>query len=211
MNLKVLLLISLKNILKNNEVIHYFFVNTRNRRQAMRKVIVYIAMSIDGYIATNSGDVSWLHGSDENNQSEYDSYGQFLETIDTVIMGNTTYQQVINELSPDKWAYQGLQSYVFSHHQQTSKEEIIFINTDPKVLIEKLKKEEGKHIWICGGANIIQQLHQEKCIDEYHITIIPTILGDGIALFSKGVKTDVRLLKSIQDNGMIELRYKVEN
>lgn len=177
----------------------------------MRKVIVYIAMSIDGYIATNNGDVSWLHSSDENYQSEYDSYGQFLETIDTVIMGNTTYQQIINELSPDKWVYQGLQSYVFSHQQQKNKEEIIFINTNPKVLIEKLKKEEGKHIWICGGADIIQQLHQEKCIDEYHITIIPTILGEGIALFTKGLKTDVHLLKSIQDNGMIELRYKVDN
>ena len=73
----------------------------------MRKVVLYIAMSLDGYIADSTGKVDWLngHGSEEEN---VDTYSAFIRDVDTVIMGWNTYDQVTTELSPDEWVYKGL-------------------------------------------------------------------------------------------------------
>lgn len=176
----------------------------------MKKVVVFIAMSVDGYIADNKGGVDWLEVESPEGKSDYDGYKEFIKAIDTVVIGNTTYQQIINELSPNQWLYQGLKSYVISHQKQYSKEDIEFVNREPKELINEIKKEEGKDIWICGGASIVQQLHQDKCIDEYYLTIIPTILGNGVSLFTKDMKADLLLQRSYQYNGMIELIYSVK-
>lgn len=86
----------------------------------MKKVILYIAMSLDGYIADKDNSVDWLCGDGSNNQEE-GSYDEFIKTIDTVIMGYTTYHQITNELAREKWPYQGLTTYVIKHHQCVSK------------------------------------------------------------------------------------------
>ena len=70
----------------------------------MRKVTLFIAMSLDGYIADSKGKVDWLEGQDENVESP-DIYGEFIKDIDTVIMGRNTYDQIVTELSPDDWVY----------------------------------------------------------------------------------------------------------
>ena len=91
----------------------------------MRKVILYISTSLDGYIADHNGDVNWLSGQDESN-TEQGSYPEFIETIDTVILGYKTYHQVVTELSPDIWVYKGKQSYVITNKNIENKEEITF-------------------------------------------------------------------------------------
>ena len=72
---------------------------------------------------------------------------------------------------------------MITHGEDASSEKIIFTNENPGDLIKKLKKQRGKGIWICGGADIVQQLVNENLIDIYYITVIPTILGSGIRLF----------------------------
>lgn len=98
----------------------------------MRKVVLFIAMSLDGYIADQKGGVDWLEGQDAGAET-VDSYGTFIQGIDTVLMGWNTYHQVVTELSPDVWVYQGLATYVFTHRSCASSGEIVFTQEDPAV------------------------------------------------------------------------------
>lgn len=173
----------------------------------MRKVSLFIAMSLDGYIADSKGGVNWLEGQDDDGKSD-DSYSAFLKDIDTVVMGWRTYQQIVTELSPKEWPYENLISYVITHHQRTSSEKIKFTDVNPADVIQTLRAENGKGIWICGGANLVQQLVAEDLIDCYYITVIPVILGSGIRLFEHRTREiKLRLLESKAYNGMIDLIY----
>lgn len=173
----------------------------------MRKISLYIAVSLDGYIADNKGGVNWLKGQDENDNTNK-SYSEFIEKIDTIIMGWNTYHQFVTELSPDFWPYENQITYVMTHREEASSEKIRFINEDLNEFVIKLKKEKGKNIWICGGANVVQQLMDEDLIDVCNVTIIPTILGSGVRLFKKG-KNEIKLslVKAKTYNGMIDAVY----
>lgn len=74
---------------------------------------------------------------------------------------------------------------MLTHIRKESSDKIHFVNESPVNLIKRLREENGKGIWICGGANLIQQLVREDMIDCYYLTVIPTILGSGIRLFEK--------------------------
>lgn len=172
---------------------------------------MFIAMSLDGYIADREGKVDWLAGQDGRAEKE-DSYGAFEKGIDTVIMGWRTYRQVVTELSPERWVYDNLQSYVITHGEHPSDfpaADITFVQNSPCALVRELKKREGKDIWICGGADIVRQLMGEGLIDRYHISVIPTILGGGIPLFhamEREIKLCLVVVKNC--NGIVELVYE---
>ncbi len=173
----------------------------------MRKVVLFIAMSLDGYIADGQGNVDWLNGQNSNEEN-IDTYSMFIKNVDTVIMGWNTYHQIVTELSPTEWVYAGLTSYVITHRQISSTDKIIFTGNNPCDIVGELKQEPGKNIWICGGANIIQQLIKADLIDEYYISVIPTILGSGIHLFGtiqKEIK--LKLIHTQVYNGITDLIY----
>lgn len=174
----------------------------------MKKVVLYIASSLDGYIADTNHSVDWIQGQDESIEL-LDTYTPFFNTIDTVIMGKRTYDQIIKELSPDKWPYSGVLTYVFTHEHLGAKNDIIFTQENPSQLVNRLKRENGKDIWICGGADIINQLMEDNIIDIFHITTIPVILGGGIKLFDRtGRKLYLELIDTQEYNGIIEAIYK---
>lgn len=173
----------------------------------MRKISLFIAMSLDGYIADSNGGVDWLQGQDCDNEN-VDAYSEFVKNIDTILMGWNTYHQIVTELSPHEWVYNDFTTYVITHNQNISSEKIRFENINPVDLAKKLKEQKGKDIWVCGGANLVQQLVNEDLIDCYYITVIPTLLGSGIRLFEK-VKHEIklRLLNTQSYNGMTDLIY----
>lgn len=173
----------------------------------MRKVVLFIAMSLDGYIADQYGKVDWLSGQDADMQGK-DTYSSFVQTVDTLIMGWNTYNQIVSELSPQEWVYQDLLSYVITHHNLSSDSKIIFTDHSSEQLVKELKEKEGRDIWICGGANIIEPLLQTDLIDEYDISIIPTILGSGIRLFAQMDEIKLRLMDTQCNNGIVELKYE---
>lgn len=174
----------------------------------MRRIVLFIAMSLDGYIADINSKVDWLAGQDNDIEND-DSYADFVQTIDTVIMGFTTYHQIVTELSPEYWVYDDLQSYVITHRNCTPKSNVTFVSENPCTLVNGLKQKDGKDIWICSGADIIHQLMQNNLIDNYYISIIPTILGNGIRLFDvMDKKIDLHFISSKSSNGIIELVYQ---
>lgn len=174
----------------------------------MRRVILYIAMSLDGYIADKNGGVGWLEG-DGSDSEHPGSYSEFYETIDTVVMGYKTYHQIITELSPDDWVYAGKKSYVVTHKKCESSNEICFTDQTFPELIAELKRETGKDIWICGGAGIVNQLVEDDLIDRYCITVIPTLLGEGVPLFTPHEKElRLKLVSTCSYNGMVDIIYE---
>lgn len=169
-----------------------------------RKVILYIAMSADGYIARKNGDVDWLEGdgSDENADMGYDD---FYSNIDTVIMGRTTYEQI---LTFGEYPYKGTKGYVYTSKDIADNENVVFTKEKPEELISKLKEYDGKDIWIIGGGKLIDEFIKKDLIDEYVLAIIPTILGDGIPLFlGNNPEMKFKLDKHEVMNGTVMLYY----
>lgn len=174
----------------------------------MRKVILYIAMSLDGYIADATGSVNWLTGQNPEMPTP-DTYTEFVQNIDTVIMGWNTYRQVVEELSPDKWIYEKLRTFVITHREIPVLDNIKFVQLAPADLLCGLQAEAGRDIWICGGAEIVQQLMSANMIDRWHIAVIPTLLGTGLRLFGGfKPKIDLNLLRTLNYNGIVELVYE---
>lgn len=159
-----------------------------------RKVILYISQSLDGFIADEHFGVDWIIGNDPDFRGDY-GYDAFIKGIDTVLLGYRTYHQIITELSVDQWIYKGLKSYVFTTKQLQDTKDIEFVNTDAVSLVDKLTQQQGKNIWICGGADIVNQCIKANIIDEYQITTVPVILGKGIRLFD-------------DNNPMLRLKHK---
>ena len=180
-----------------------------------RKVILYIATSLDGYIADKNGKIDWL--TDYGNQdvvSEDQSYQTLLNRIDTVLMGRTTYDQVTNEFmveNNDAYYYENMSNYVFTNRPAEERENVVFTNESVVDCVRQLKAKSGKDIWLIGGASIITPLIKDNLIDEYQITLIPVMLGTGIKLFEKFDLDDVRTLKLTDTHmvgDMVYLTYK---
>ena len=174
----------------------------------MRPVTLFIALSLDGFIADGQGGVDWLQGQDPNADLP-DSYGPFIQTVDTVVMGAATYRQIVTELSPGEWPYQGLEAYVITHSPQPGRPGITFTGLDACTLVKQLKARSGKGIWICGGAAIARPLIEHDLIDRYHLSVIPTLLGGGVRLFGPLNKPlPLRLVHTQSGNGITDLVYQ---
>lgn len=153
----------------------------------MKKITLYIATSLDGYIARPDGDLDWLIEFPNLQKTDY-GYNDFVQTVDTVIMGGKTYREIL--CMDVIWPYKDMKTYVISHthnKQQTASENNIqFISGDSIIdLITNLKKESGKDIWLMGGGEIISMFLNHNLIDRMIITYIPYILGNGVPLFPK--------------------------
>lgn len=174
----------------------------------MRPVILYIGMSLDGYIAGPDGNVDWMSGQEELDDPQ-DSYAEFIKEVDTVVMGGNTYRQITTELSPGVWPYPGKTTYVITRRGGVSTGEIQFTKEAPHALVRRLQQNEGKAIWICGGAHTAQQLMQADLVDQFRISILPTLLGGGIRLFGDLTQErKLRLEETRSSNGIVELIYK---
>ncbi len=171
----------------------------------MRKIIIYIATSLDGYIARKDGAIDWL----PTEADEDYGYETFMKNIDTVLMGNKTYRQVRG--FDIKYPYKEFQNFVFTRNQELSKDEFVnFIHEEPSSFMQALKKEPGRNIWLIGGGEIINNATIKKAADELILFIMPVVLGEGLPLFLKS--PDDRKLELIDSktykSGVVELRYK---
>ena len=174
----------------------------------MGKTVLYLAMSVDGYIADQRGGVGWLTG-DGSEPDAPGSYPAFYETVDTIVMGWTTYHQLATELTPDSWPYQGRPCYVVTHRQEADREDICFWHGEPAALADKLKTEREGNIWICGGASVAGQLLRAGRIDKLWLSIIPTVLGKGVRLFpEQGQELPLTLVGTEHWNGIVDLVYE---
>lgn len=173
----------------------------------MRRTVLYISLSLDGFIADSQGGVDWLGGEREDYPGDY-GYAAFEETVDTVVMGRTTYDQITTQLSPEVWPYPGLQCYVLTHRPAESRPGVTFLSAPVAELIRSLREGAGKDLWICGGGAVARQLIQADLIDVYWLSVLPILLGDGVPLFQKGGPAiPLHLVRTRQENGVLECVY----
>lgn len=171
-----------------------------------RKVILYIATSLDGYIAKPNDDLSFL--SIVQQDGEDYGYADFVESVDTVILGRKTYDWVMTQVP--EFPHVDKNSFIITRTARPSIGKTNFYTGKLKDLISRLKTEQGKNIFIDGGAEIVNELLKENLIDEFIISIIPILVGDGIKLFKDGrPELKLELLSTKQfDKGLTQLHYK---
>ena len=175
-----------------------------------RRIILYIATSLDGFIADNNGDIDWLSTNVDNSEIDT-SYEDFYQHVDTVILGRTTYDQVTQVLSPDNYPYSDSISYILTSRPGNNNEKLIFTDQPVVEIVNNLKQTNGGDVFIVGGASIIQPLVEANLIDEYQLATIPVILGEGIPLF-KPIKEPLGLhVKNVSTVNNIVYRTYVKN
>lgn len=170
-----------------------------------RKIILNLAISVDGYIASETGGFDWIVGYDDDKldtEKKLD-FTAFLNDVDVVVMGKNCYNQNFHNDFKDKKVYvatsQNLQDY----------DNIHFINGDICNEILEERNKEGKDIYLFGGGVLVDSFIKADIIDEYIIGIIPTILGSGRSLFLKNnPKIDLHLQEYFIDKGVTILKYR---
>ena len=174
-----------------------------------RKVILYIASSLDGYIAKPNDDLSFLSRVQQDGQ-DY-GYAEFINNVDTVILGRKTYDWVMKQVK--EFPHAQLDSYIITRTPRQDIGNIKFYTGNLKELVLRLKQEKGKNIFIDGGAEIVYEMLKEKLIDKFYISIIPILLGDGIKLFKEGLPEQNLILISIKqfETGLIQLQYDLDD
>ncbi|MDH3493833.1 MAG: dihydrofolate reductase family protein [Acidobacteriota bacterium] len=174
-----------------------------------RKLIYFLAASLDGYIARIDGSVDWLKTDDLEEAG--DELKEFAASVDTVLFGRKTWEKGL-ELDPSGAGFAGYENYVFSRTARESDiPNVIFVNSDPAGFVRQLKEEEGKNIWLMGGGELAAALLDDGLIDEIVVSIQPVILGKGIPMFDNPDEfvafesADVKKRKS----GSIEVTYRL--
>ncbi|MBK6967363.1 MAG: dihydrofolate reductase [Bacteroidales bacterium] len=173
----------------------------------MRKAVLFIAMSLDGYIADENGDIGFLN-SVEMEGEDY-GYSAFVATTDVVILGRKTWETVLsfNVAQP----YEGKKVYVISGNKPSVEGNVEYYGDDLPDLVRKLKAEIGLDLFIDGGSQVIHTLLKERLIDRMIISIIPILLGDGIPLFRPGFPSqNLKLIKTGEfTSGLVQLEYEI--
>ncbi|MDO7875647.1 dihydrofolate reductase family protein [Hymenobacter sp. ASUV-10] len=169
-----------------------------------RKVILYIAMSLDGYLAKSNDNIDFL--TQVERPGEDYGYADFLSTVDTVIWGRRTYEKVLT-ISPE-YLHQDKQVYVLSQSRTGQAGHVTFV-PDVQELITTLKAREGKDIYCDGGGEIVAALLRHGLIDRLIVSVIPHLLGEGIRLFRDGRPEQALAFKrSISyPSGLVQLWY----
>ncbi|MFY0606984.1 MAG: dihydrofolate reductase [Cyclobacteriaceae bacterium] len=172
-----------------------------------RKLTLYISMSLDGFLATKDDDISWLSMVEQPGE-DY-GYYTFTEQVDTYIVGNQTYETVMKLTGGEFPQAKQYDCYVITRQSKEPVDGITYYSGDIKTLVTKLKNKPGGTIYCDGGGQIVKLLMEHNHIDEYIISIIPIILGDGKRLFHGGIegfKLKAQDCKKY-DSGLVQLTY----
>ncbi|MBA4053794.1 MAG: dihydrofolate reductase [Marivirga sp.] len=167
----------------------------------MRKIILNLAVSLDGYIAGPNGEYDWCLTDADYGMTD------FLSSVDATLMGGKSYRLLLEYGPP----YPEFINYVFTRTEKSSPyTNVELLSNDIPSFVTKLKKKDGKNIWLFGGAEIIHILRTHDLIDELILSVHPVLLGDGLSLFKKlKARKQFKLVDSITyPSGLVQITYK---
>jgi dihydrofolate reductase len=174
-----------------------------------RQVILYIAMSLDGYIAKPNDDLDFLRTVEQ--EGEDYGYADFVSTVDTVIVGRKTYDWVMKHV--DVFPHADKNTYVITRSTRPAIGNTVFYNGDLTDLVKELKSKKGKNVFCDGGAEIVNELLSHDLLDEIIISVIPIMLGTGTKLFKDDrPEQHIKLVEAkAYQTGLVQLYYKRAN
>lgn len=177
----------------------------------MRKLILGLAITLDGYIEGPNGEYDWCFTDQDYGLKE------FFERIDAMFIGRKSYeiakQHAENNNGEIAPGMPVITEYVFSKTLKSVKEGAVLITENAIAEARKIKQLQGKDIWLFGGASLTEQLMEAKLVDELWLSVHPILLGSGKLLFQKNEqRTKLTLLESkTYETGLVSLRYKIGN
>ena len=175
-----------------------------------RRVIVHIGTSADGYIARPDGDLEWL----TSRPAPPGFYGMnaFMKSIDTKLLGRRTYEASLRLGA--KFGGKD-RTIVFSRHLSPAGAPagVEFVDAAIGPFLDRLREEPGKDIWLMGGGDLIASFLDAHAIDEFVISVVPVLIGDGIPLLARRHRHVPLELHSVErfDDGLVQLHYHVQN
>ncbi len=179
----------------------------------MSKITIHMVSSLDGFIAKNDGDISWMRSDDsfeEGVELTNEYIAEFLKKIDCYVMGSRTYEHALDL----GWAYGDTPAFVLTNRDlPKTRETVEFYSGDLKKLVNETLKPNYKGIWMVGGAEVTKEFIRQALADEIVISILPIILGDGTLFFDyigKEQKLHLTNVTAFKD-GMVELTYEIKN
>lgn len=174
----------------------------------MRILSLFIAASLDGYIAKPNDDLSFLKRVEK--EGEDYGYAAFTSTIDTIILGRKTYDWVLGKIGASHYDNGDRAVYVITRTARPAVGKTKFYTGDLAELVRELKGKSGKNIYCDGGAEIIDELLKNDLIDELIISVIPVLLGNGTRLFKDGrPEQELELVNTKTfDTGLTQLHYR---
>lgn len=174
----------------------------------MRKLSLFIATSLDGYIAKPNDDLSFLKIVEKDGE-DY-GYTEFTANIDTIILGRKTYDYVLKEIGSSHYDNGQRDVYVITRSEKPRTGRTTFYTGKLNELVQRLKSESGKDIYCDGGAEIINELLHHDLIDEFIISVIPVLVGNGTRFFKDGRPEQELEFVSAKsyETGLIQLHYK---
>lgn len=170
----------------------------------MRKVVLRLAVSLDGFVEGPDGEYDWCIPN-----PEFD-FNKFFNRFDAIFVGRKTYQ-MSSEMEGGPPGFPKFKEYIFSTTLDKVKDGATLIKGNTKIEVEKIKKEKGKDIWLFGGAGLATSLLNVGLIDELSLAVYPVLLGGGKPLFSN-IKDRIKLtlLKTkTYSTGVVSLTYSL--
>jgi len=174
------------------------------------KASVFIATSLDGFIARVNGDLDWLTGAESGSTEQDYGYQEFMNTVDTIVMGRNTFELV---LTFDTWPYSGKKVVVLSSGPNAVpphlRDNVEWLSLPPQQLVERLADQGATHLYVDGGKTI-QGFLNAGLINELTITRVPILIGTGVPLFGP-LNHDVKLTHIATrqfENGFVQSKYR---
>jgi dihydrofolate reductase len=175
------------------------------------KASVFIATSLDGFIARENGDLDWLTGAESAPTEQDYGYQDFIDTVDTIVMGRNTFEVA---LTFDPWPYSGKKVVTLSSRPTAIPPRLMdsveWLSLPPQHLVEQLAAQGATHLYVDGGKTI-QGFLNAGLINELIITRVPILIGTGVPLFGP-VDHDIRLntiaIRQFE-NGLVQSRYRI--
>jgi len=170
----------------------------------MRKVVLGLGISLDGYIARPDGSLDFLFM-----PRDY-SMAPFFKTVDVAVMGRKTLEAGL-KMTGGKFNNYGLKCYVFSRSEKPGEGEGYEItNQAPETLIAGLRKRPGKNIWMMGGGELAREFLKADLIDAMEVGVVPVLIGEGIPLFPAGFpEREFKLIENkAYGKGLLVLKYE---
>jgi len=170
----------------------------------MRKIILQVAVSLDGLIEGPNGEIDWCFMDQDYGMKD------FLKQVDTLFIGRKTYELMLRMREDSSVEFPKFRQYIFSTTLDEVKDDALLIKDNIQSQVEKIKNEEGKDIWLFGGGGLTTSLMNLQLVDEIWLAVHPVMLGGGKSLFNIQQRVNLKLLDTkTYSTGLLFLKYSI--